>query len=167
MPAKKKMTDEAFAELDPTDRIIAHIEQDYELREEDRELYERISVAYRIIHSTENADIARRRLGVHFGRGVHLTTLINQVTQVFGDYMKVNRHTMRVLQEKRYNQIHKKAMINENLEVALGALKAIDSLYDLKNQPDSSKGRSKKLPRAGRSSDPNVFTKQLEKMSNG
>lgn len=158
---QKKMSKEVAESLTQVERIIAHLENGYELLEDDHAYFDQISMAFRIIFAAETQQKARQKIVAVIGKQPNLKKLIDDTVAVFGDFFLVNKNAMRVIQEKRHMYIHNKAIASDDLATAEKALVAIDKLYYLYDKEDKLPASSRKLPIVKRSSDPHVL--QLQK----
>lgn len=166
--SKKKMPKSVANDMTQVERIVAHVENGYELLEEDIEYFEEINQAFRIIFSAESPDQARSRLRAFFkfGKGTLINKVIDDTTTVYGNFFVVNKNALRVIQEKRHLAMYHRALRDNNLEVAQKSLVSIERLYLMYTREEESTSTSRKLPRVRRSSDPQVFIDQ-QKMMNG
>lgn len=146
MNAKKKiMPPEAAEQLDRIERIKAHLENDYELLEEDREYFDRLNIVFKLTHGEENPDVAMKKITAVLGAGDH-SSLIDDCSILYGDFFTINGAAMRVIQEKRHERVYEAAMSAQDFASAEQALKAIDNLYRLYNDTDDLPISNRRLP---------------------
>jgi len=150
---QKKMPPEAAAELDQVERIIAHLEENYELLEQDEEYFDRINLVFKLIHGEEKRDVARKKITAVLGKGNH-TKIMDDCVRVYGDFFIINTAAMRVIQEKRHERVYEAAMKAQDFQAAERALKAIDQLHRLYTRTGDMPITNRKLPKVKLVTDP-------------
>lgn len=165
----KEMPDSVAEEMTQIERLVAHVENGYKIREEDEEYFETINMAFRVIFAADSPDQARKRINGLFLTKTSpkfVTKIIDDVTVIYGDFFEVNKNALRVIQEKRHLSLYHRALREDNIEVAEKALAAIDRLYLLHSPSEGTSSKRRKLPKIKRTSDPGVFIEQ-QKLLNG
>jgi hypothetical protein len=152
----KIMPSEAAAQLNQIERILAHLQDDYALSEEDSLYLDKLNMVFKIIHGEEDRDLARKKITMQFGAGNH-KKLIDDCTAVYGDFFIVNRVAMRIIQEKRHERVYEAAMRNQDYPAAERALKAIDQLYRLYEKNDDVPLGGRRLPKVKRTANPEAL----------
>lgn len=161
---EKIMPAEVAEELTQIERLVAHIENGYALYPEDRERMELLSQCFRIIYDCETPEKARRKLTAFFDKSLDLALLVDETTLVFGDFFKINKDALRIIQEKRHLDVYRMAMQSCDYDAAERALGSIDKLYLLYDKNDKEPYKDTKLPIVRRSSDPEVFRNQQKRL---
>lgn len=159
----KKMPSEAAEQLTQVERLMAHINDGYEVLPEDAAYFEEISQTFRIIFDAETPEQARRKMVAILGKKRNLSKLIDDTVAVYGDFFLINKNALRVIQEKRHLYVYKRALADGDNASAEKALTAIDKLYHLYSKEDELPTSAQKLPKIERSSDPRI----LELQNNG
>lgn len=154
----KTMPEEVYKTMGRADRIVAHLEHNYELDEEDMEYFEKITMVFKIIHGAKNDEVARKKIMMVLGAGNH-RSLIDAATVVYGDFFVINQAAMRVIQEKRHEQVYQSAMISGDYASAQRCLASIDRLHRLYDKGDSQPITNRRLPKVRRTSDPEALKK--------
>jgi hypothetical protein len=156
---QKKMTEEAAQELSQVERILAHVQDNYELLEDDRPYYDTITQCFRLIHGDEDKEASRKKIKQCFPGSNH-RELIDHVTMVFGDFFIINRAAMRIIQEKRYQALYDSALRGGDYATAQRCLNAIDKIHRLNEKHDDLPITNRKLPKVEINSNPTTL-KQL------
>lgn len=164
--ANKFMPQEAAEQLNPIERIIASIQDDYALSEEDQVYLDQLNAVFKIIHGEEDRDAARKKITMQFGKGNH-AKLIDDCVAVYGDFFTINGAAMRIIQEKRHERVYEAAMRAGEYAAANRSLKAIDELYRLYHKVDDAPIANRRLPRVVRSSNPEALKNLKENAKTG
>jgi hypothetical protein len=155
---QKKMTPEAAEELDQVERIIAHIENNYELLEGDQEYFDKLTQCFRMIHEDDDKEASRKKIKKMFP-GENHRRLIDDVTRVYGDFFVINQSAMRIIQEKRHQQLFEAAMRGGDYATAQRCLAAIDKLHRLYEKHDDLPITNRKLPKVKLTTNPDALKK--------
>jgi len=161
---EKILPPEVAEELTQIERLVAHIDNGYALLDEDRERMEVLGQCFRIIYDCESPEKARRKMMAFFSSDIDLAKLVDDTTLVFGDFFKINKDALRVIQEKRHLDVYRMAISAENYDAAERALAAIDKLYLLYDKNDTEPYKDTKLPVVRRTSDPKAFHEQQKRL---
>lgn len=152
---------EEIQELEQCERLLAHLEDGYDLDAEDAEHMRTLTSAFKLIHDEESQDTVLSKLKTvfHDKSGKQIEQILNDTTFVFGDFFVVNQAAMRIIQERRHERIFEAALAAGEFKAAESAAKSIDQLnhlYDVKNRVPNS---NRKLPKVRRTSDPATLKK--------
>lgn len=149
------MPEEILA-LNIEDRILAHINDGYNLPDEDKPYLDTINMAFKLIHGEEDRDTIPKKLKTIFGhlKSKEIQKLIDDVTYVYGDFFLINRTVMRIIQERRHERVYEAAFQSGDYPASERALKSIDELNNLYSTRDTIPNSVRKMPRVKRTTDP-------------
>lgn len=155
-----KMPDEIL-ELSVAERILAHIQEQYDLPEEDAAYLNNVNAAFKIIHGEEDKENISTKLKMMFGHlgNKKIEQLVDDVTFIYGDFFVINQAAMRVIQERRHERVFEAAMKDNDFQAAERAAKAIDQLHRLYDVRDKLPSTSRKLPKVRRTTNPQALKK--------
>ena len=160
------MTPEAAAELDQIERIVAHVDQNYELLEEDEAYFEQITQCFRMIHEDNDKEASRKKIKRVFPGADH-RRLIDDVTRVYGDFFTINQSAMRIIQEKRHQSLYEAAIRGGDYAAAERALQSIDKLHRLYEKHDDLPITNRRLPKVKLTNDPAALKSLKEHVKTG
>lgn len=166
--SKEEMTTEEFEQLSQVERIIAHLEHEFELGPEDLQYFNRINIVFKLMYEESREGVIRRKVNAILGPGDH-SQLMADCNRIYGDFFTINPAAMRVIQEARHERVYREAFQAKEYRVAVRALSSIDKLNLLHDPEDKPPLSSRRLPEVRLTSDPealrNVFKLRDEKSS--
>lgn len=160
------MTPEAAEQLSQIERIVAHVDDNYELLEEDQQYFDQLTQAFRIIHEDTNKEASRKKIKRMFPKANH-RKLIDDVTRVYGDFFVINRSAMRIIQEKKYQVLYEAAIRGGDYGTAQKCLSSIDKLHLLYEKQDDLPMTHRQLPRVRLTTNPEALEKLKQNAKTG
>jgi hypothetical protein len=153
---QKKMTPEAAAQLDQVERIVAHVDDNYELLEDDLPYFEQLTQCFRMIHDDNDKESSRKKIKMMFP-GCDHRKLLDDTVRVYGDFFIINRAAMRIIQEKRHQALYDAAIRGDDFATAERCLIAIDKLHRLYEKHDDMPATHRQLPKVRLTTDPKAL----------
>ena len=156
-----RMPHEEFVLLPPLERMKLHVNEMYPLLEPDKSYFKDIT---RIMQSMIRADTDEElthKLRFLFPQseytGEGLGRMQADAVEVFDCFYDVDITSLRVIQLRRYEAMHARAVELNDMTTAIKALSYIDKLYALTTKTAVPLTRVPQIPKAVRTTDPSVL----------